>query len=420
NLVYKDHTKAGPNSSRYSKKVSASPSKASHIKPSQSSSNDKVSPCSDFSKGQDKDGQSFSRVLVSLTTDSSRGQIKDPTSSGSSLVKDGTDFSKDQISPSTNSTKGQVRDSTSSSKSQEEKLSQDSIKGQFKTSPTSHKDSSNGQVISGRSASKNLEVKTSDSSRRGQVKEASASHKDQDVKNGSSSSKDSCVKATLGSHNNPQTTASSESNKALKNTYHKLPFISTDEQENKDNEDPRWKEQAQLSTSEERYRLARRLWKNPCVPDPNKNLTFFSSKQLKACQSLSFTSSRKRRRSQWCDIDNLQPLRKRQRRFENLAFSTNHIIRSKHQVMNEFLGNIQEPNISRQAAKKLENSHKEKQYMLDLALEEVNAIQMFYDGLPDQDLALTQEEVEMGWDATEHVYHVFGHIYGYNGQEFFP
>ena len=39
--------------------------------------------------------------------------------------------------------------------------------------------------------------------------------------------------------------------------------------------------------------------------------------------------------------------------------------------MNEFLENIQELSIGRQDAKKLERSHKEKQYMLDLALEEV-------------------------------------------------
>lgn len=70
-------------------------------------------------------------------------------------------------------------------------------------------------------------------------------------------------------------------------------------------------------------------------------------------------------------MEDLQPSRKRQRRFENVAFSTNHIARSKYLVMNEFLENLELPNISRQAAKKLENSHKEKQYMLDLALEEV-------------------------------------------------
>lgn len=51
---------------------------------------------------------------------------------------------------------------------------------------------------------------------------------------------------------------------------------------------------------------------------------------------------------------------------------------------------------------------------------QVNAIQKFYDGLPDQDLTLTQEEVEMGWSATEDMYYVFSFIYGYDGQEFFP
>lgn len=45
---------------------------------------------------------------------------------------------------------------------------------------------------------------------------------------------------------------------------------------------------------------------------------------------------------------------------------------------------------------------------------------MFYDGLPDQDLTVTQSEVERGYQAKEHVYKVFGDIYGYGGQEFFP
>ncbi|MPC13383.1 hypothetical protein E2C01_006115 [Portunus trituberculatus] len=395
NLVYRDHMKASPNSNKYSKNVSASSSKVSLIKSGQSPNNDKVSPNSDSTKSQDKNVQGSSRPQVNLTTDSTGSQVKNHTSSCSSQVKDGTNFSKDQISPSINSSKGQVRDSTNSSKNQEGQMSHGSIKENFKITTTSHKDSSEDQVISGKSSSKTQEVITSNSSVKAHVKA-------QDIKNGSSSNKDPSVKAASRFHSDQPITDDSESNKELKNTYHKLPFISTDEQENKDNEDPRWKEQAQLNTNEERYRLARKLWKNPCVPDPNKNLTIFNSKQLKACQSLSSSNSRKRQRSQSYDMDDLQPLRKRQRRFENLAFTTNHIMRSKHQVMNEFLGNIQEPSISRQTAKKLENSHKEKQYMLDLALEELNAIQIFYNGLPDQDLTVTQEEVEMGWDATEH------------------
>lgn len=44
--------------------------------------------------------------------------------------------------------------------------------------------------------------------------------------------------------------------------------------------DPRWKEQARLSTNQERYRLAHRLWRAPCVPDPNRNLTSFGTVQL--------------------------------------------------------------------------------------------------------------------------------------------
>ena len=51
---------------------------------------------------------------------------------------------------------------------------------------------------------------------------------------------------------------------------------------------------------------------------------------------------------------------------------------------------------------------------------QVKAMQQFYNGLPNQDLTVTQEEMEMGREATEHVYKVFGHIYGYSGREFFP
>ena len=74
---------------------------------------------------------------------------------------------------------------------------------------------------------------------------------------------------------------------------------------------------------------------------------------------------------EYFDLESFQPSRKRQRRFEDITFSTNHIARSKYQVMNEFLKDIRSPNISKQAAKKIESSHQEKQYMLDLALQEV-------------------------------------------------
>lgn len=72
--------------------------------------------------------------------------------------------------------------------------------------------------------------------------------------------------------------------------------------------------------------------------------------------------------------EELQPPRKRQRRFENVRFSVEQIKRSKVVVMNEFLKTLVTPNISRHAAKKLESSHQEKQYMLDLACEEVRKI----------------------------------------------
>lgn len=69
--------------------------------------------------------------------------------------------------------------------------------------------------------------------------------------------------------------------------------------------------------------------------------------------------------------EEFQPPRKRQRRFEDVDFSIKQITKSKFTVMNEFLKTLVTPNISRQTAKKLESSHKEKQYMLDLACEEV-------------------------------------------------
>ena len=236
NLVCRDHTKPGPNSNTYNESVSARSSKNSLIKPGKSSNSDKGSPSSDSSKDQNKDLQGSSRAQVSFTTDSTRDQIKDSASPCSNQVKDGTNSSKNQISPSINSSKGQIRDSISSSKNQKGKISHSSNKERSKTSTTSHKDSNKDQHISGKSTSKNQEVKTSYSSRKIQVKKASASHKGQNVNNGSSSSKDSCVKTTSRSHRDRQTPTNSKSNQELKNTYHKLPFISTDEQENKDNE----------------------------------------------------------------------------------------------------------------------------------------------------------------------------------------
>lgn len=84
------------------------------------------------------------------------------------------------------------------------------------------------------------------------------------------------------------------------------------------------------------------------------------------------TGNRRHPRKRWHEMDEeFQPPRKRQRRFENVRFNVEQIKRSKVVVMNEFLKTLITPNITRQAAKKLESSHQEKQYMLDLACEEV-------------------------------------------------
>ncbi|CAG0884679.1 unnamed protein product [Darwinula stevensoni] len=52
-----------------------------------------------------------------------------------------------------------------------------------------------------------------------------------------------------------------------------VPFISSDQAENADNEDPEWTFMRKLETDDQRYRVVRELWKNTEIPNPNVNLT---------------------------------------------------------------------------------------------------------------------------------------------------
>lgn len=51
------------------------------------------------------------------------------------------------------------------------------------------------------------------------------------------------------------------------------PWISTDEAENADNNDPAWDELRRLETDEERYRVVKNQWRQKKIPNPRINLT---------------------------------------------------------------------------------------------------------------------------------------------------
>ncbi|XP_046980100.1 uncharacterized protein LOC124545264 isoform X2 [Schistocerca americana] len=53
-------------------------------------------------------------------------------------------------------------------------------------------------------------------------------------------------------------------------------FVSSDPEENADNNNPEWELLKKLETDEERYKAVRLRWRNLVIPNPNKNLTYRS------------------------------------------------------------------------------------------------------------------------------------------------
>ena len=263
-LVYrKDQATGDSNSSRNKENGNASPSKGKNIKLGQSSSKDQVSPSTNSSKGQTKDdtrsskgqtvddtkaskGQTVDDTKASKgqtvdDTKASKGQTKDEIKASKGQTKDEIRASKGQTMDDTKASKGQAMDDTKASKGQKAKTSRTSNKGYIKTSPTSNKgqevrartDSSRAQKVKSlTNSSRILEVKVAQTSSKGQVKGGTVSHIVQEFKNGSSSRKVSNVKAAPKSDQEQEILGSSKSSKG----NYKQPFMSTDEQENKDNE----------------------------------------------------------------------------------------------------------------------------------------------------------------------------------------
>ncbi|KAK7041669.1 hypothetical protein SK128_005801 [Halocaridina rubra] len=61
-----------------------------------------------------------------------------------------------------------------------------------------------------------------------------------------------------------------------------LPYKSNNEEENKDNEDPKWKNYEKLRTDKERYHYARSRWRSMVIPNPNVDISSFMFKWKKA------------------------------------------------------------------------------------------------------------------------------------------
>lgn len=205
-----------------------------------------------------------------------------------------------------------------------------------------------------------------------------------------------------------------------------LPFISSNPQENKDNEDPRWSYLAKLKTDEERYQLSRKLWKSIVVPDPNINITYNGCSrrwraQRKTSQgtsgNLSTRRSQKRKLEQNEDNKGCPP-RKRARTSLNVTFSMMRFERSMEMVALNFIDEISQYNISKEKKEKLQQAYQEKIHQLRIARLEVEAVHKFYSGLPDQKVSVSQSFVENEQLEIEHLYMKFKKFYSWNGRDF--
>ncbi|CAH1389277.1 unnamed protein product [Nezara viridula] len=54
------------------------------------------------------------------------------------------------------------------------------------------------------------------------------------------------------------------------------PFVSPNDEENRDNNDPEWELLRKLETDDERYKAVRKLWRNLAIPDLKQNLSTFN------------------------------------------------------------------------------------------------------------------------------------------------
>lgn len=99
-----------------------------------------------------------------------------------------------------------------------------------------------------------------------------------------------------------------------------IPWISTDEAENADNNDPKWEILKTLETDRDRYEVVREKWRQLRIPDPRKDLTSHNFRRRRSrpngrsvnyTEAGSVTQSRKRTRSDDGDDANDHPSKRR-------------------------------------------------------------------------------------------------------------
>ncbi|KAK3915851.1 DNA-directed RNA polymerase subunit omega [Frankliniella fusca] len=237
-----------------------------------------------------------------------------------------------------------------------------------------------------------------------------------------------------------------------------VPWISTDDAENADNNDPEWDLLKKLQTDEERYRVVREKWRHIEIPDPRRDLTCNNYRRSRSQFSMT-RQSRKRRRSLDENGNEDQPSKRRrmvsctamyesrindiqgeihnqfmqlkaahskdlqrlsalqQEEHERFFYSDapSHIVqREMNEILYKQNMEIQDLNVKYDA--KLQKISKDKQdaiYLLRKASQEVLAFNKFYNDLgssSDDHCDITEEELKQ-FNETEQMFQLYDSIY---------
>ncbi|XP_034231952.1 uncharacterized protein LOC117639957 [Thrips palmi] len=121
-----------------------------------------------------------------------------------------------------------------------------------------------------------------------------------------------------------------------------VPWISTDDAENADNNDPEWDLMRKLETDEERYRVVREQWRQMTIPDPRRNLTCHNFRRISSRRATTNNAtqgqSKKRARSH-DDCSDVDHPSKRRRTYSCVQMFENKI-NSLHQQLNKNLEGV--------------------------------------------------------------------------------
>lgn len=147
-----------------------------------------------------------------------------------------------------------------------------------------------------------------------------------------------CVSSNAGNSNSDPSSTSPPQD--LQNWQ--IPWVSTDDAENADNNDPEWDLLRKLETDEERYRVVREQWRQLEIPDPRRDLTCHNYRRNRSAQSsrgtktgnLQVRQARKRTRSA---DDNEESACKRRRMLSCTVMFESRINDLNSQINNQFI-----------------------------------------------------------------------------------